>query len=173
MEKVQWEASKRLLHGSLVCLSSDGFKSILPFVVADRKAEQLARGKISATFEGAAFPHLTTKQMFVMAETSAYFEAYRSVLLALQQISPANFPLKDYLLGLRTNVGVPDYLAGVEQVKKRSMFVLCGACNTYLSVSSTQPTYDLSTVLQATDEDSDGGSEGSSECNVSFFIAYN
>ena len=116
MAAIQWEASKRLLYGSLVCLSSDHFASILLFTVVDRDPRKLAQGKIVACYEGGVLPKSKTKQTFVMAESSAYFEAYRSVLFALQRINATNFPLRSYILGMRTTADEPNYLAAVEVV---------------------------------------------------------
>ena len=117
MGKIQWEASKRLLFGSLLCLSSDHFTSILLFTVLERKPQQLAQGKITACYEGGVLPKSKISETYVMAESSAYFEAYRSVLYALQRISPANFPLRHYILGMRSTADEPDYMAAVEEVK--------------------------------------------------------
>ncbi len=110
--RINWEGSKRLIFGSLLLLSPDDFKTFLVFTVVDRKPDQLYKGRFKAKFEGGSqspTPH-TRKRTMVMAESSAYFEAYRSVLLALQKISPNHFAMKSYILGQSLEPAVPKYL---------------------------------------------------------------
>lgn len=114
LEQVRWEESKRLIYGSLVCLSADNFQSILLFVVMRGDGEN---GKISARFEGGNLHHLQNKKMFIMAESCAYFEAYRNTLTALQTITSDTFPLKKYILECSNTVEVPDYLVKVKKVR--------------------------------------------------------
>ena len=45
-----------------------------------------------------------------MIESMVFFEAYRSVLIALQRMSPIHFPMEDYILGRRVKPENPDYL---------------------------------------------------------------
>lgn len=47
---VRWQNSKRLLYGSLVCLSSDNFESFLFATVSDRDPEHLQEGQVQITF---------------------------------------------------------------------------------------------------------------------------
>ena len=116
MKNVNWEGSKRLLFGSLLLLSEDGFNSFFLFTVSDRKPDQLAQGKIKANFEGVSLPASVKKKNLVMAESSVFFEAYRSVLQALQKISPDHFPMKEYILGHDFTPVPPKYLVHEERV---------------------------------------------------------
>jgi hypothetical protein len=109
-QRVNWEGSKRLLFGSLLLLSVDNFNSFMLFTVVDRKPEQLSRGRIKAKFEGEFLPTDAKKKNFVMAESSVFFEAYRSVLIALQRISPARFPMEEYILCRNVFPTEPEYL---------------------------------------------------------------
>lgn len=115
-QRMNWEGSKRLLFGSLLLLSADGFDSFISFTVVDRKPEQLSRGQIKVQFEGKALPPKAVRTNFVMAESSVFFEAYRSVLIALQRISPAHFPLQNYLLCQDVSPRLPDYFADFPNV---------------------------------------------------------
>ena len=110
MQKVNWEGSKRLLFGSLLLLSGDSFNSFVLFTVADRKPEQMSKGFIKANLEGDSLPAALKKKKLIMAESSVFFEAYRSVLLALQKISPDHFPMKQYILGRDLTPLPPKYL---------------------------------------------------------------
>lgn len=86
---VRWRYSKRLIYGSLVCLSSDDFASIRIASVAHRDPEHLQDGELVIQFETDTeqIRLLPPTERFLMVETSAYFEAYRHVLLALQVFS--------------------------------------------------------------------------------------
>ena len=109
-QRVNWEGSKRLLFGSLLLLSADNFNSFMLFTVVDRKPDQLLLGIIKVKFEGESLPAYAKKANLVMAESSVFFEAYRSVLIALQRISPAHFPMEDYILCRNVSPTEPEYL---------------------------------------------------------------
>ena len=116
-QRVNWEGSKRLLFGSLLLLSANNFNSFMLFTVVDRKPEQLSRGRIKAKFEGESLPAYAKKTNLVMAESSVFFEAYRSVLIALQRISPAHFPMENYILCRNVLPDEPEYLKRVPKVR--------------------------------------------------------
>jgi len=118
MKKVNWEGSKRLLFGSLLFLSADNFNSFFLFTVADRKPDQLSRGIIKARFEEDSLPAFVKKKKLVMIESAVFFEAYRSVLQALQSISPDHFPMKEYILGHDMTPTPPQYLVRKEKVTR-------------------------------------------------------
>ncbi|XP_038052094.1 NFX1-type zinc finger-containing protein 1-like [Patiria miniata] len=110
----RWETSKRLLYGSFVCLSSDNFNSILCATVENRNLKDLQNGRVHVRF-------LTEvprkyKGPFIMAESAAYFEAYRHVLQGLQQMNERNFAFKKYIVDVASKVEPPAYLAGDEEV---------------------------------------------------------
>lgn len=115
-QRVNWEQSKRLTHGSLLMLSVDNFASFLLFTVADRDSRDLVKGQFKAIFQGSSLPAYAWKQPMVMAESSVFFEAYRSTLIALQKFSPIHFPLKEYILGRSFQPTLPGYLVDVEAV---------------------------------------------------------
>lgn len=50
LQFVRWQNSKRLLFGSLVCLSSDNFESFLFATVSDRDPKDLQKGQVQITF---------------------------------------------------------------------------------------------------------------------------
>lgn len=116
LKRVNWEGSKRLIYGSLMLLSVDHFETFLLFTVADRKPDLLAKGTLKAYHEGDALPGYATKEVLVMAESAVFFEAYRSVLVALQRVSPGHFPLQDHILCKTVDPSPPKYLEGTELV---------------------------------------------------------
>nr|XP_061814239.1 NFX1-type zinc finger-containing protein 1-like [Nerophis lumbriciformis] len=110
---VRWENSKRLLFGSLVCLSSDNFASFLYATVADRNPKDLTKGKVTIMFtedSRSKLARMEDEQVFVMVETPAYFEAYRYVLEGLQEQDENNMPFQRYIVECATDVWAPAYL---------------------------------------------------------------
>ncbi|KAJ0068297.1 hypothetical protein NL108_004665 [Boleophthalmus pectinirostris] len=110
---VRWENSKRLIFGSLVCLSSDNFESFLFATVSDREPKDLQEGRVQITFTEESRHRLVRiqqNQVFLMVETTAYFEAYRYVLEGLQEQEEGELPFKKYLVDCSPDVDPPAYL---------------------------------------------------------------
>ncbi|XP_008287693.1 NFX1-type zinc finger-containing protein 1 isoform X2 [Stegastes partitus] len=113
LQFVCWENSKRLIFGSLVCLSCDNFETFLFATVSDRDPKALKKGLVQITFTEESRYKLTRiqrDQLFVMVETTAYFEAYRYVLEGLQEQEEADLPFQRYIVECSTEVRPPSYL---------------------------------------------------------------
>ncbi|XP_069390104.1 NFX1-type zinc finger-containing protein 1 isoform X2 [Paralichthys olivaceus] len=113
LKSVRWENSKRLLYGSLVCLSCDNCESFLFATVSDRTLKDLHKGKIQITFTEESrlkLAGLQADQVFLMVESIAFFEAYRYVLQGLQEQGKANLPFQRYIVECSTDVQPPAYL---------------------------------------------------------------
>ncbi|KAK3574831.1 hypothetical protein QTP86_018421, partial [Hemibagrus guttatus] len=109
---VRWENSKRLLYGSLVCLSMDHFETFLFATVADRDPKELRKGQVLLNFSRNSRAQLATIQAshsFLMVETTAYFEAYRYVLEGLQEQDEDNLPFQSYIVECNPDVHPPAY----------------------------------------------------------------
>ncbi|KAK2861853.1 hypothetical protein Q5P01_001386 [Channa striata] len=110
---VRWQNSKRLLYGSLVCLSCDHFENFLFATVSDRDPKNLQKGQVQITFTDESRLKLATvekDQSFLMVETTAYFEAYRYVLEGLQEQEEDDLPFQRYIVDCSTDIQPPDYL---------------------------------------------------------------
>ncbi|KAF8768117.1 NFX1-type zinc finger-containing protein 1 [Argiope bruennichi] len=109
--KIKWENSKRFLTGSLLCLSSDDFETILFATVVRRQPKELREGLLLLRFEEITYEVLTLTRLrsFVVMETSAYFEAYRHNLQALQEVEITKFPMKSHIVELQKYVLKPAY----------------------------------------------------------------
>jgi hypothetical protein len=142
LKKINWTTSKRFIYGSLLCLSSDNFASFHLFTVADRDIRLLFDGKIKVKFEGGFLSASLKKQIFVMAESTVFFESYRTILMALQRISPTNFPLEDYILGRKSSPEMPEYLLKTAKVSVQKTRILSFFEHNKL-FSFLQPIYDL------------------------------
>ncbi|NXU02820.1 ZNFX1 protein, partial [Buphagus erythrorhynchus] len=110
---VQWQNSKRLLYGSLVCMSQDHFETFLFATVSNRNAEELVNGIVELCFDAESQPLLAEVQpsdSFLMVETTAYFEAYRHVLEGLQKMREEDIPFQKYIVECEAQVKEPAYL---------------------------------------------------------------
>ncbi|CAG0916690.1 unnamed protein product [Notodromas monacha] len=110
--QVRWEISKRLIFGSLLCLTNDNFKSVLFASVVEREVEDLRRGIIRIRPESSKFDlnAWTKGPEFLVVESAAFFEAYRHVLSSLQKIPLDQFPLKKYIVDVERNTSLPKYI---------------------------------------------------------------
>ena len=117
LTKVRWEHSRRLIYGSLLCLSQDNFRTVLFASVVGRNIDSLKSGQLVVKFEGDwgdvnVFSIDPTVE-FQMVESTAYFEAYRHVLCRLQEINPDEMPFHSYIVGgclPQTGIPLPLYL---------------------------------------------------------------
>ncbi|CAG5129468.1 unnamed protein product, partial [Candidula unifasciata] len=111
LKNVKWEFSKRLIFGSLLCLSKDNFETVIFATVANRDAKNLVKGSVNVKFRTGLEEVFssTSNDVFVMAETTAYFESYCHVLEGLKEMSK-NLPLQDYIIKCRTDLKPPRYL---------------------------------------------------------------
>ncbi|XP_036251487.1 NFX1-type zinc finger-containing protein 1 [Molothrus ater] len=110
---VQWQNSKRLLYGSLVCMSQDHFETFLFATVSNRNAAELANGIVELSFDADSQPlvgEFEPSDSFLMVETTAYFEAYRHVLEGLQKMRNEDIPFQKYIVECDAQVKEPAYL---------------------------------------------------------------
>ncbi|NXS77528.1 ZNFX1 protein, partial [Erpornis zantholeuca] len=110
---VQWRNSKRLLYGSLVCMSQDHFETFLFATVSNRSADDLVDGIVELCFDAESQMLLADVQpsdSFLMVETTAYFEAYRHVLEGLQKMREKDIPFQKYIVECDAQVKEPAYL---------------------------------------------------------------
>lgn len=109
-KKLNWTASRRLLYGSLVCLSRDNFQTFYYATVTERDAKDLNEGNIQVHFENRSdILEILPNDVFVMTETAAYFEAFRYILAGLQEMGDT-MPLQRYIINCKTTVKPPKYL---------------------------------------------------------------
>ncbi|NXF09008.1 ZNFX1 protein, partial [Smithornis capensis] len=110
---VQWQNSKRLLYGSLLCMSKDYFKTFLFATVSNRDAAELASGNVELCFDAQSqelLAEVRPSDSFIMVETTAYFEAYRHVLEGLQEMQEEDIPFQKYIVECDSQVKKPAYL---------------------------------------------------------------
>ena len=107
-----WYQSKRLIFGSFLCLSRNMFNTMFFATVANRDPDQLKMGQFDIQFiRGQEVIGIERQnESFIMAESPAYFEAYRHVLIGLQELHETNLPFKQYLIQCSIDVEPPLYL---------------------------------------------------------------
>ncbi|XP_018613052.2 NFX1-type zinc finger-containing protein 1-like [Scleropages formosus] len=113
LKGVNWESSKRLLYGALVCLSMDSFETLIFATVAHRDPKELSNGIVNVFFNEEnrqKLANISKTKEFLMVETAAFFEAYRHVLEGLQELSAEDLPMQKYIIGCETDISPPKYL---------------------------------------------------------------
>ncbi|XP_046560629.1 NFX1-type zinc finger-containing protein 1-like [Haliotis rubra] len=108
LSHVDWGNTKRLMYGSMVCISSDNFQTVRFAIISDRKPEKLQQGRIDIKFDNKVKLDPGTK--FTMVETPALFVAYRHVLIGIQQIESNKLPMSEYFVECRATLAPPEYL---------------------------------------------------------------
>ncbi|XP_004698372.1 NFX1-type zinc finger-containing protein 1 [Echinops telfairi] len=110
---VRWQNSKRLLYGSLVCMSKDNFETFLFATVSNREQEDLCQGIVQLSFNEQSqqlLAEVKPSDSFLMVETTAYFEAYRHVLEGLQEVQEEDVPFQRNIIECDSHVKEPRYL---------------------------------------------------------------
>ncbi|BFZ12700.1 hypothetical protein BsWGS_15739 [Bradybaena similaris] len=125
-----WQFLKRLIFGSLLCLSKDNFESVLFATVTQCDEENLAKGIITVNFKTGLDDvfNSTSSDVYILAETTAYFESYCHVLEGLQEMV-TKLPLQEYIIHCKTELKPPRYLL--------SSGTVCGV-----------PKYDISCLME-------------------------
>ncbi|KAK6982096.1 NFX1-type zinc finger-containing protein 1-like isoform X2 [Biomphalaria glabrata] len=110
-KRVDWENTDRLMNGALVCLSKDGFKTIIVATVVMRKSEEIQLGVVEVAVQS-GFEYLfesTVEDIYIMAESSTYYDPYFHVLESLKSMVEG-FPLQSVLVRCESALRPPSYL---------------------------------------------------------------
>ena len=120
LQHVPWQHSRRLIFGSLLCFSVDNFKSCFFATVSHRDVKELVKGEVQVRFINGLddIMNSTPDDVYLMAESPSYFEAYRHVLEALQNIKGDKLPFTDYIVSAKSIAKLPQYIRlNVENVQ--------------------------------------------------------
>lgn len=112
LRRIEWKLSKRLIYGSMVCLSDMNFHDFIVATVVEREERDIKQGFLTVHFErkDLALEEVLGK-VFRMAETPGYFEAYKHVLSSLQSFKDGDLPFEDYIVGCKKETDPPAYLS--------------------------------------------------------------
>ncbi|XP_067947239.1 NFX1-type zinc finger-containing protein 1-like [Watersipora subatra] len=112
-QRTRWTSAKRLIFGSLLCLSQDGFDKISLFAVVTDRDEIEKAGEFRIEFlpdSQRAFDQLANKKTpFIAVESTAYFESYKHVLKGIQELSESEFAFAKHIVRVETDVAPPAY----------------------------------------------------------------
>ncbi|CAE7684935.1 Znfx1 [Symbiodinium sp. CCMP2592] len=113
IRKVSWDKSKQLMYGSLLCFSDDDFKSLI-WATVWRRDPALISSKAQLDVRLPFDPwddRLSPGKVFCCIENvTIYFEAYRHVLIALQNMRATDVPFQHTLLSQQPDPLPPTYL---------------------------------------------------------------
>ena len=105
-----WLHSKRLIFGSLLCFSSDNFDTHFFATVANRDPTALKEGELDVHFLDIPGVFHVYCGVFDMVESPSFYEAYKHVLKALQQIDVLSMPFTNYIVEADNCSMQPKYL---------------------------------------------------------------
>ena len=87
LQRVNWEHSKRLIYGSLLCFSCNYFEAVIFASVVDRDSKKLKEDKLTVKMECASdilSLALSSKDdYYTMIESQAHYETYYHILHSL------------------------------------------------------------------------------------------
>ena len=156
LQHCNWEHSKRLLFGSLLCLSPDNFQGAIFFAtVSNRDPDVLKQGMLEIQFEEGVriLPYCRQQVRFTMVESVTYFEASRHVLHSLQTAEVDTMPFTEYLIKNQCDsVSPPQYLAAAGSVLPPQYLAIADSVlpPQYLTTAgSVSPQYNLNCLYGA------------------------
>ena len=153
-------ASKRLIFGALLCLSPE----VAPFqeevifaTIVNRDSELIADGRLDIKIESdVTDPGKLVTTTYIMAESSAYFEAYRHVLASLKEIDD-KLPFQKHLVKVETDVTPPRYVTKNEEEEEEELIPVLNRFDMTRLVQKPKPKIDEKAPrfdrVKITDED--------------------
>ncbi|KAH3813306.1 NFX1-type zinc finger-containing protein 1-like [Dreissena polymorpha] len=109
LRKIHWELGKRLIYGSLVCLSVDEFDTLVLATVVDNKKIKDGIFTVFIEDENVKISEVLNRN-FIVAESTVYFESYKHVLSGLQSINETNFSFAKHIVYSQPKSSPPAYL---------------------------------------------------------------
>ncbi|KAH3813292.1 hypothetical protein DPMN_141745 [Dreissena polymorpha] len=109
LRKIHWELGKRLIYGSLVCLSDNEFDTLVLATVIDNAKIKDGIFSVLIEDENVQISELLNRN-FTMAESTVYFESYKHVLAGLQSINETNFAFAKHIVFSQPKCSPPAYL---------------------------------------------------------------
>ena len=129
-----WDQSKRLIFGSLLCFipmsKTSGKDTVLFATVADRDSRGLSMGTFTVQFEGDMLEAMTQCRNgteFEIVESNSYFGATSPILQSIQRAEVATMPFTKQLIECECeSVAPPYYLRHKEVAMKYDLSCLHG-----------------------------------------------
>lgn len=111
-KNIDWNNTKRLLHGSLVCLSFDHFETFLFATIMRADTNVLSvRGlfKVKVNQTENELEDCILGRLYTMIESTALFEAYRHGLEKLKSIGAGKLAFENFFVNCETEIRKTDY----------------------------------------------------------------
>ncbi|KAH3703326.1 hypothetical protein DPMN_078360 [Dreissena polymorpha] len=108
LRKIHWELGKRLIYGSLVCLSDNEFDTLVLATVIDNEKIRDGLFTVFIENENVKISDVLNRN-FTMAESTVYFESYKHVLYGLQSINETNFSFAKHIIFSQPKCSPPAY----------------------------------------------------------------
>uniref|UniRef100_A0A1Q3F3Y2 AAA+ ATPase domain-containing protein n=1 Tax=Culex tarsalis TaxID=7177 RepID=A0A1Q3F3Y2_CULTA len=111
-QKQALQNSKRLMHGSMVCLTSGPhFEDLIVAIISHRDNEQLYNGYVCVEIIKMENINDIFKRDLFMIESEIFFEPYHHVFNVLKNLRADTFPLKSYIVDTQPQQQSPDYVS--------------------------------------------------------------
>ena len=140
LHRVNWEHSKRLIFGSLLCFSCNNFGTVMFASVVDRDAKKLREGKLTVKMECTSdiLSLASSKDdYYTMIESQAHYETYYHILHSLQKAEFDIMPFTEILIESKcSEVQPPQYMCLTEDTK----------------IEHPQPVFNMKDALGMTDQ---------------------
>uniref|UniRef100_A0A8C9WG15 NFX1-type zinc finger-containing protein 1-like n=1 Tax=Scleropages formosus TaxID=113540 RepID=A0A8C9WG15_SCLFO len=107
LRTVNWESSKNLLSGTLVCLSKDRFETMIWATVAKRDVRELVQGITHLSFTEESrlkLANISPSDTFTMVDSAVDSENYWSILEGLQEMATENLPMQKYIISCEADI---------------------------------------------------------------------
>ncbi|XP_074644811.1 NFX1-type zinc finger-containing protein 1-like [Tubulanus polymorphus] len=113
--RINWARTKRLLTGSLVCLSNDRFRTFVTGTIKRHDEKKLAEGRVEITIDPEYINSLSFLSSYTMVEATSFYEAYKHVLKRLQQLgegvkNDVPIPFQQYFVDVSKKATPPLYM---------------------------------------------------------------
>jgi len=121
LHRVNWEHSKRLIYGSLLCFSCNNFEAVIFASVVDRDSKKLKEGKLTVKMEcnsDILSLALSKHDYYTMIESQAHYETYYHILHSLQKAEFDIMPFTEILIESNcSTIQQPQYMCLSEDTK--------------------------------------------------------
>lgn len=129
-------------------MSADDFDTLFFGIITERKLKDLEQGQVQVLFQTNYEIKIKTNVTYTMAETTAYFEAYKYILEGLQETKDS-MPLQRYIIRCENVIKPPGYLLG----RGVATYDLSPILTTEASMKKQPTTYPVLNTNRWPDED--------------------
>ncbi|XP_014279348.1 NFX1-type zinc finger-containing protein 1 [Halyomorpha halys] len=111
LKRVDWGTSKRLIHGSLLLISNDNFKTYYLTLLDDKRTPKSDdKNFVVTALIMDKLIQFTEYTKCTIIEPKVFFNPYYQVLKTIKKINPNIFPMEKYIIDARTEINPPLYL---------------------------------------------------------------